>query len=190
MLPERVDGRRERSARTRRTIVASLIDMIEEGQTAPTAGQIAKRAGVAVRSIRQHFPSREALFAAAAAEHARRVEPTSRSIDPSLPLDRRIEAFVSARATELETTAPVRRATSLMASVTLGRAMDAAWQQRRREVEEVFSKEIAGGGKDLLDTLDLLAHARTWDTLRNSMQLTPAAAAAIMTRSIRSILGA
>ena len=43
MLPQRVlekrDGRRERSARTHKAIVAALIDLIEEGNLGPTASQ-------------------------------------------------------------------------------------------------------------------------------------------------------
>ena len=189
MLPERIDGRRERSARTRRAIVASVIDMIEEGNVSPTAGQIAKRAGIAVRSIRQHFNSREALFAAAAAEHARRVDPMLVQVDDGLPLEQRIVAFVEARARELEMTAPVRRATSFVSSAALERAQGSAWQRRRQDVERVFKGELDRAG-ELLDTLDLLAHARTWDTLRTAMRLSPEAASAVVVRSLRAILSA
>jgi AcrR family transcriptional regulator len=194
MLPQRggvekKDGRRERSVRTRRNIVASLIDMIEEGNASPTAGQIAKRAGVAIRSIRQHFPSREALFVAAVDEHTRRVHPTVAAIDPRLSLEQRIQAFVEARCRELEASASVRRATSLVSSKAIGRATDAAWQRRRAEVEQIFASEIdAEKGHELLDTVDLLSHARTWDTMRSVMQLPTQAATAVVARSLRAVL--
>jgi len=195
MLPPRApvekrDGRRERSVRTRKAIVASLIDLIEEGNVSPTAAQIAKRASIAVRSIRQHFVSREALFVAAAAEHARRMSPLSSAIDPRLPLDKRVSAFVETRSRELEASAPVRRATSLVSSVALGRATDAAWQRRRQEVQEVFTKELSSARKrgELLDMLDLLSHARTWDTLRGVMQLTAEDARALLARGLRAVL--
>src|SRR5436305_14966913 len=116
MLPQRVlekrDGRRERSARTHKAIVAALIDLIEEGNLSPTASQIAKRASVAVRSIRQHFPSREDLFVAAVEEHARRASPMKSYVDARLPLEQRIAAFAEARAKEREFCSPVRRAAS------------------------------------------------------------------------------
>src|SRR4029079_19018076 len=106
MLPARVlerrDGRRERSARTHKAIVASLIDMIEEGNLSPTASQIAKRASVAVRSIRQHFPSREDLFVAAVEKHVKRVAPMKTYVDARLPLEERVSSFAEARARELE----------------------------------------------------------------------------------------
>jgi TetR/AcrR family transcriptional regulator, regulator of autoinduction and epiphytic fitness len=195
MLPPRApvekrDGRRERSVRTRKAIVASLIDLIEEGNLSPTAGQIAKRAGIAVRSIRQHFVSREVLMVAAAGEHARRMSPLAAKIDPRLSLEKRIAAFVETRSRELETSAPVRQATSRVSSAALGRATDAAWQRRREEVAEVFAKELTAASKDseLLDLLDLLSHARTWDTMRGVMQLSPDAASSLLSRSLRAAI--
>jgi len=200
MLPPRVlekkDGRRERSARTHKTIVAALIDLIEEGSVAPTAAQIAKRSNVAVRSIRQHFPSREDLFVAAVDEHARRAGPVRSYVDARLPLDKRVAAFAEARGRELEFCAPVRRAASLIivapksGSTAIGRATDEAWQRRRREVEQVFAAELDShpNRSELLDALDLLSHGRTWDTMRNAMQLSSKAASSLLTRSILAIL--
>ncbi len=193
MLPQRVlekrDGRRERSARTHKAIVASLIDLIEEGNLSPTASQIAKRASVAVRSIRQHFPSREDLFVAAVEEHARRVSPMKTYVDARLPLDERVAAFAEGRAKELEFCSPVRRAASVVdlsatkGSTSISRATDEAWQRRRREVEAVFAVEIEKH-RDLLDALDMLTHGRTWDTMRYAMQLTPSHATALLKRLI------
>jgi AcrR family transcriptional regulator len=200
MLPQRAldkrDGRRERSARTHKAIVAALIDLIEEGNPAPTAGQIARRASVAVRSIRQHFPSREDLFVAAVEEHARRVEPLKSYVDARTPLEERVAAFAEARARELEFCSPVRRAASVTlaspkaTSTAIGRATDEAWQRRRREVEQVFAKELEGhpDRQRMLDTLDLLSHGRTWDTMRYAMQLSAAAATEILRASIAAAL--
>jgi len=200
MLPQRAlekrDGRRERSARTHRAIVASLIDLIEEGNLAPTAGQIARRASVAVRSIRQHFPSREDLFVAAVEEHARRVEPHRAYVDARTPLADRIAAFVDARARELEFCSPVRRAASVTlaspkaGSTAIGRATDEAWQRRRREVEQVFAAELEGRAdrQRLLDTLDLLSHGRTWDTMRYALGLSATSATEILRASIAAAL--
>jgi AcrR family transcriptional regulator len=194
--PEKKDGRRERSVRTHKVIVASLIDLIEEGNVSPTAGQIARRASVAIRSIRQHFPSREDLFVAAVGEHARRVGPVRAYVDARLPFEERVTAFAEARGRELEFCAPVRRASSLVigtpksAASAIGRAMDDAWQRRRHEVEQVFAAELDAhtNRAELLDALDLLSHGRTWDTMRNAMQLSPEAATALLSRSILAVL--
>ena len=58
------DGRRARTVRTHRAILDALLDLVEAGHAEPTAAQIANTARVAERSIRQHCPSREALFLA------------------------------------------------------------------------------------------------------------------------------
>ncbi len=202
MLPQRAydkrDGRRERSARTHRSIVAALIDLIEEGNLSPTAAQNAKRASVAVRSIRQHFPSREDLFVAAVEEHARRVAPLRTYVDARLPLDQRIAAFAEARGRELEFCSPVRRAATFVetaptrqgASSAIARATDEAWHRRRREVEQVFARELEEhpDRRALMDALDLLSHGRTWDTMRYAMQLSPGDATALLRRALAAAL--
>lgn len=209
MLPQRGqdkrDGRRERSARTHRAIVAALIDLIEEGNLAPTAAQIAKRAAVAVRSIRQHFPSREDLFVAAVEEHARRLAPLRTYVDARWPLDQRVAAFAEARARELEFCSPVRRAALFVetspaaqaagpngGSSAIHKATDEAWHRRRREVEQVFARELESHAdrQVLMDTLDLLCHGRTWDTMRYAMQLSPAAATALLKKTLAAVIEA
>jgi len=201
MLPPRArekrDGRRERSARTHRAIVAALIDLIEEGNLAPTAAHIAKRASVAVRSIRQHFPSREDLFVAAVEEHARRLSPLRTYVDARLPLEQRVAAFAEARGRELEFCSPVRRAALFVetvptngASSAIHRATDEAWHRRRREVEQVFARELENRADRaaLMNALDLLCHGRTWDTMRYAMQMSPADATELLRRSIAAAL--
>jgi AcrR family transcriptional regulator len=196
------DGRRERSARTRRAIVSALLDLVQEGALEPTALDIAGRAGVAVRSIRQHFASREELFVAAVEEHTRRVAGPIDWIDPKMSLPERIAAFAEVRARELELCAPVRLAANAVQAAVpkpekstrpsaIGRATDAAWQRRRREVERVFQKEIEthGSRARLLDALDLLTHGQTWDTMRYAMHLSRADATALVRQSLAALLG-
>jgi AcrR family transcriptional regulator len=202
--PPKKDGRRERSARTRRAIIAALLDLVQEGRLEPSALEIAGRAGVAERSIRQHFASREELFVAAVEEHTRRVAAPVGGIDPRLGLAERIAAFAEVRARELELCAPVRLATNAVQAASaavapkgraarptaIARATDAAWQRRRREVERVFEKEIAASAEPeaLLDALDLATHGQTWDTMRYAMRLERADATALVRRNLAALL--
>ena len=62
--PAKIDGRHERTKRTRAAIVGALTELLDEGRIEPTAVEIAERASVAVRSIGQHFASREELLLA------------------------------------------------------------------------------------------------------------------------------
>ena len=69
------DGRVLRGARTRSGIVQALLDLLNDGVLAPTAAQIADRAGVSVRSVFQHFADMEALYGDLAAEQRERSAP-------------------------------------------------------------------------------------------------------------------
>ncbi len=171
------DGRHARAERTHQAIVSALLDLADLGNLAPTAQQIAERAGVAVRSIRQHFVSRESLFLAAAAEHARRSD-TARTIivtDGKLPA--RIAAFAYQRAAALESTSTLRHAATLAESnsAAITRAMSRIGRARRREVETAFGRELDQLAKSerklTLDALDVATSGRTWDALRRDMKL-------------------
>jgi hypothetical protein len=74
----------------------------------------------------------------------------------------------------------------------LARATDAAWHRRRDELAQLFARELeaADDPKALLDTLDVLAHGRTWDTWRHALRLSPAAATAQLRRVLGAVLSA
>ena len=191
MIPnlEETDGRRARAVRTKSAIVGALLDLVREGSLAPTAKQIAARAGVAVRSIGQHFPSRENLFVAAAAEHARRGRESSREPVPITgPLATRVERFVDARAAELEETSALRRAASVITrSKTVTTAMARAAEERRKVAAAVFAAEI-GDDAVVLDALEVASGGRAWDQLRVEMKLSVANAKRVMKRTVTSLL--
>ena len=193
VAPKRVDGRRLRAERTRAAILGALLSLVREGEVTPTAPQIAARAGVALRSIAQHFPSREVLFAAAAAAY-RDVAPRTTTVDPALPRDERIAAFAARRAEVLETTAPYRLTATIMAaqSPAVHEGLRAAARLRRAEVAAAFATELdahpAKTRGALLDALDAVASGRTWDALRDDMELSPKIAQQRMTALIAAVL--
>ena len=57
----RIDGRRLRSERTRKLIIEAYLAIVRESGRAPTAAQVAERAGYSVRSIFERFPDLDAL---------------------------------------------------------------------------------------------------------------------------------
>lgn len=194
MLPSlekaETDGRRQRAVRTRGAIVGALLDLVREGNLAPTAKEIATRAGVAIRSIGQHFPSREKLFFAAAAEHARRASGSAKKTPAVGRIDERIERFVDARATELEETSALRRAASVITrSPTVTKAMARAAEERRKSVATVFAVEIAEDTVTL-DALEVATGGRAWDQMRVEMKLSAAQAKRVMARVVTALLSA
>jgi len=190
--PQRRDGRHLRSERTRASIVGALLSLADQGELAPTAQQIADTAGVAIRSIRQHFESREQLFIAAATEHARRTKDLRVDVDTAAPLLSRVAAFVKARVRELAATAPLRHAASLEEdrSPIIAKAMTLARMTRRKEVSRSFEAEIARAAdpEAALDIVDLVCGARGYDALRRDHGLTEAQARTRMERLLLSAL--
>ena len=57
-----IDGRRKRSERSRAAIITATLNLIDNGNFAPTARQIAEEAGIGLRSFFRHFEDMEALM--------------------------------------------------------------------------------------------------------------------------------
>src|SRR5213595_667490 len=110
-----VDGRTARARRTRAAVVDALLQLIDEGDLRPTAPRIAERAKVSVRSVFQHFDDLEGLYAAVADAMMERLSHLVMSVDPSLPVARRIREVVHQRSVLLEAITPVRRAAAVHA---------------------------------------------------------------------------
>lgn len=56
------DGRHSRTIVTRQRIVSGFIELIAEGCVAPTAEQVAARAGIGLRTVFRHFDDMETLY--------------------------------------------------------------------------------------------------------------------------------
>ena len=64
-----LDGRAARALRTRNRVVDALLDLVDEGDLRPSAADVARRAGVSLRSVFQHFDDLETLFRVAGERH-------------------------------------------------------------------------------------------------------------------------
>jgi TetR/AcrR family transcriptional regulator, regulator of autoinduction and epiphytic fitness len=178
---EKIDGRRARGLRTRDAIISALLDLVAGGDVAPTAQRIADRAGVSVRSVYQHFADVEGLYADAAERTYQWVRETAKDVDTSLPVSRRVEAFVEGRTSTLETLLSFHRAVRLMEPTsdrvrTYRLAME-KWEKDR--LAKVFAPELRAMDPStrsaVLAGLDVLASADSWDHLRRNGQSARAA---------------
>ena len=109
----REDGRTARSRRTRTAVVDALLALQEEGNLAPTAQQVAARAGVALRTVFGHFSDMETLWAEAGQRELAALVELADDIPADLPLAERLERFAASRARVLEKLLPVMRAVRL-----------------------------------------------------------------------------
>lgn len=95
------DGRRKRSQRSREAIINATLSIIEGGNFNPTAKDIAREAGVGIRSFFRHFEDMDALYLSVDG-HLRRfyeglfVLP-SPDAPPDAPLEERLADLISIR---------------------------------------------------------------------------------------------
>jgi AcrR family transcriptional regulator len=185
---EKVDGRRERTKRTRAAIVLALTELLDEGRIEPTAAEIAERAGVAVRSIAQHFATREDLLLAIAEHHQERL--AHEAIDPRASFEDRLARFASVRARLLEASRAMRGAAAvvLARSPSVARTLERVAKERRAETARTFEREIAAS-KDpeaTERTLALVTSGRAWDAMRSELGLGAKAAKEHLAKMIRA----
>lgn len=137
------------SARTRRTreqIVDALIALIEEGVESPVTSQIARRAGVSLRTVYYHYPNIESLYGAAIQRSDATIAQMIVSLDPQLDTNTRARLLVQQRLAAYERVAPLRRAIYLRPEMrALRSTRDAARRFEYvlvRHASETFAGEL------------------------------------------------
>jgi AcrR family transcriptional regulator len=124
--------------------------------------------------VYQHFTDVEGLYADAAARTFDQVRSASKEIDPSWPLERRIEEFVADRATTLETLIPFSRASRLIepTSAAIRQSRQAMQRWGRDRIARIFASELKQVEEParacLLAALDTISSAEAWEHLRGS----------------------
>src|SRR3954453_10138627 len=108
--PTQIDGRELRSIRTRAAIIEAWLELMSEGDLAPTAREVADRARIGLRTVFQHFSDMTALQVAASACFLDRAVMTVVPVTGELPLQERIERVVANRSRLFESVTMLRRA--------------------------------------------------------------------------------
>lgn len=191
--PGRVDGRTARAERTRAAIVEAHLALISEGDLRPTGERIAERAGISLRTLWTNFKDMETLFEASGEEVLRQQDAAHRSISPTLPLAKRVDAFCRQRARLLQLIAPSARAAQMREPVSeqLRRNRMKHVARVRAEVELLFAAELerAGPGREqLVNALLAASMWSTWSMLRDGLGLGVDQARAVMARTVAALL--
>lgn len=188
--PPKADGRRERSATSRRRILAAMIDLIESGLPSLTAEAVAARAGVSLRTVFRHFEEMENLHLEIAALVFEKVRPI---LDQQL--ERRewpdmLEESVANRAEFFEIIAPFKTAID----VHRHRSRAIAAQHRRITV---MSRDLLAASlpaevvsdHPLFELLTLLLSIETWQRLREQQGMSVSEASEAVLRAVRAVAG-
>ncbi|MFC8383617.1 TetR/AcrR family transcriptional regulator [Nocardia sp. NPDC056952] len=190
----RAPRRRRDPAKTREAIIDGLLAAVTAGDFAPTAREIAARAGTSERSVFVHFPDREALLVAATERQSEMVEGCLVVPDPSPALAERITVAVAQSAAIFDLQR-VPRLPGLQES----RSIDAIDARMRRTDERIravlaalFAPELSRPDGELDDELlDLVDGALAWPTrhhLQDRRGLSGEQASATIERAVRLLL--
>lgn len=190
-----LDGRRQRSERTKQLIVEAYLALLREGSPSiPTATQIADRAGYSVRSIFEKFPDLLAVRIAAT-DHAIAVG-TSQAAPRDVDADRatRIRTQVETRAQTCETWLPLWRAVNTNQGESLELKLRIKWMRDaiRQRLELMYRPELESLSEPMrrntLVSLELLTDFESWGRMREFYGLPVEQARAVWERAIDRLL--
>ncbi len=186
-----LDGRAQRSARSRQQIVTALIELVREGELLPTADQVAGRAGVGLRTVFRHFQDMESLYAEMH-EHVRS-SMLERFDESSIrgSLAERIGEGVRMRAAVFESIAPFKR--SELVQRWNSRFLKTTNEQMVRELRASLKRtlpETDACPAPIRRAIELLASFEAWERLRTDQGLGPEQAREVVETAILELLGA
>jgi len=194
--PAVIDGRRQRSERTRQHIIEAYLALLRESSRVPTGAQIAERAGYSVRSIFERFPDLLTLSLAAAdfAFAQANTDAVIRNVSADRPT--RIRTQVETRAGTCERWLPLWRALhvnqhhSPELQQRLRFMRDAIMQRLELMYRPELSTLVEAERRQILIALEALTDFESWARMRFEHALTIEDACAVWIRTIDGLLPA
>lgn len=179
-----LDGRTRRRLVNRDRILDAALDLAAEGSTADV-DDVARRAGVSVRSVYNHFPTVRALVAGMYERGAERLRPLLAYLpDPTDPFEMRVRRWVAVWARIQEDIAPIRWR-ALVAEAEhpgLQPELDALRAQHRAEIDRMFP-EICD--EDARRAVVAVTDSLAWRAMRRHQGLSFDEACAVVEGTIR-----
>ena len=183
------DGRRRRSQDSRARIVAAMLELIQAGEIAPGAEQVADRAQVGLRTVFRHFKDMDSLYS----EMAHAIESEVRDV-VGRPFKaegwrERILELIERRSLTFEKIAPYRRAAD--AHKHRSQFLAAAHGRLAAESREILKRQLpAEITRDPVkfETLDLLLSYEAWSRFRREQGMNPKRAREMLDAAVRRVL--
>lgn len=143
---EEVDGRKLRRASNRELVLSSLLELVEDGNLAPTAAQIAERSGVSLRSVFRYFEDRDQLLREAASMAYGRYSELARIHHFGRgTFEDRLAAIIDQRLVLFAAIAPIVRVRyRTLVDPILSETIIAETQPLHEQVVQQFEPELAG----------------------------------------------
>lgn len=187
---ETTDGRVLRSERSRERIADALYQLIGEGHLEPTAQQVAKRAGIGVRTVFRLFADMDALYATINARlYGEAMHLLSEQPPAGAAVGRRATELVAERAAVFERVGLYLRATNRARgrSRFLANEYQKTGKQLRTRLLN-WLPELHNAPADLVGALDQATSFEAWDRLRNDQRLARPRARAAMERAVMALV--
>lgn len=192
--PERADGRRLRSARTRQLIIEAYLALLRESPQIPTAASIAHRAGYSIRSVFERFPDLHTLRVAATDDAMLRVSTQVASEKVVGGRAERLRTHVQTRGRVCEEWLPLWRALNANQgdSAELKNRIRLIRELVVRRLEEVYAPELSTleerERRQTVLALEALVDFESWARLRQHFALSFEEACGVWTRAIDRLL--
>jgi AcrR family transcriptional regulator len=187
----RVDGRRQRTAESRRRVIAALLECVRGGDFDPSAETVAARAGVGLRTVFRLFTDKEGLFREMS--EAVRAQVAALVL---LPLKgatwrERLDDMMKRRFAAFEEAMPFRRAalTHGHYSPAISENNRAVQGVLRNSLKTVLPAEIVADAPTF-EAVDMALCIDVWIRLRTDQGLKPPQARAAVQRVIGALLAA
>ena len=183
-----VDGRRARTVASRARILEAMIDLLQEGETQPSAEAVAAKAGVGVRTVFRLFSDVDGLYRGLQRTMAERLAPIL--AEPVTgALAERLDLLVGRRAQIFEEMARPK------AFADMHRARSSELQETHRLFIVAQRALLLGhldgllpDDVDLASALDLALSFDAWRRLRDDQGLSREVAERVMRRMARALI--
>jgi AcrR family transcriptional regulator len=173
-------------------LVDAYLKLVENGDRRPRALSVAEQAGVSLRTLYHHFDRLSALAEAAIQSDSDRRLESLPDVDGDGSLAGRIDALVRARDELFDSASQLAEANVAVGQPT--RSLERARGTRsvlRRQIERTFQRELAlevGSARLLLDAVDAVTSADTWEYLRSELGRSPDEAREVMGIALNALL--
>ncbi|MFM2301480.1 MAG: hypothetical protein RLZZ84_1216 [Pseudomonadota bacterium] len=183
------DGRRERSRSSRSKIVAAVVELVGNGDVAPSAARVAEVAGVGLRSVFRHFDDMDALYREMTEVIEERVLPIILQAPLGATWKERLADIAERRAKVFETILPYRLSASIKRFQSPYLMQDYR-RMLRLEAEMVEAHLPAAVKADVAGArgLNVILGFQTWRLLRYDQELPVDEARAVVRRLLDDAL--
>ncbi len=188
-LIDTTDGRRLRSRDSKRKIVSAMLELVREGQIAPTAEEVAQRADVGLRTVFRRFKDMESLYAEMSVAISEQVAPI---INEALSDDewwRNFAQLVERRLRVYEVIMPYRVAAQVLkfqSDILLNRHLEIVRDERERLMSVLPSFLLED--RPLIEALQAVLSFDMWNQLRSDQDLSAQAAGDVVNKILSGLL--